>query len=289
MGRIFSNRTTGMHLLLDEVQCPAESWSLAPRHVSIALTNLCNLHCSYCYAPKNVATLALEKVIGWIHDLEANGCIGVGFGGGEPTLYSRLPELCSYLTQKTKLAVTLTTHGHNLTPRLRAMLAGNIQFIRISMDGIDATYERLRGRPFANLLRVLDRLRDVCPFGINFVVNDETYPELDGAVSLAQNLGARDFLLLPEISTTTGTVDEKLTLKLKRWMETSRTRIKLSVSDRVSEYFQTCDPFRHDTGLKAYAHITAIGELKRSSFEKNGVSINEVGIIDALAQLQNSN
>jgi hypothetical protein len=36
--------------------------------------------------------------------------LGVGFGGGEPTLYPHLVELCHYAAQNTGLAVTLTIH-----------------------------------------------------------------------------------------------------------------------------------------------------------------------------------
>ena len=46
------NRVTGLNILLDEIEIPPESWASAPRHVSIALTNACDLACPYCYAPK---------------------------------------------------------------------------------------------------------------------------------------------------------------------------------------------------------------------------------------------
>src|SRR5665213_1796872 len=46
------DRASGVNLLLDELPVPPELWSLAPRQVSIALTNACDLDCPYCYAPK---------------------------------------------------------------------------------------------------------------------------------------------------------------------------------------------------------------------------------------------
>jgi len=108
------NRMTGLNILLDEVRVPPALWARAPRQVSIALTNACDLACSYCFAPKDPAVLAFEQVTDWLDELDANGCLGIGLGGGEPTLHPRLVELCQYATQHTRLAVTLTTHGHRL-------------------------------------------------------------------------------------------------------------------------------------------------------------------------------
>ena len=95
------NRATGSNILIDEIVPPPASWSLAPRHVSVALTNACDLSCPHCYAPKNFAALDLSKLVRWLIELDANGCLGVGFGGGEPTLYPELCELSSFVEQKT--------------------------------------------------------------------------------------------------------------------------------------------------------------------------------------------
>src|SRR5712692_127084 len=81
------DRTTGVNVLCDEIQVPHALWASAPRQISVALTNRCDLSCPYCYAPKNRASLDLKTLIGWLCDLDSNGCLGVGFGGGEPTLY----------------------------------------------------------------------------------------------------------------------------------------------------------------------------------------------------------
>ncbi len=53
------------------------------------------------------------------------------------------------------------------------------------MDGVGPTYEALRGRPFEALRRRLDTVSALAPFGINFVVNARTLPDLDAATTLA--------------------------------------------------------------------------------------------------------
>lgn len=39
------DRETGLNILLDEVRVPLEGWAAAPRQVSVALTNACDLSC----------------------------------------------------------------------------------------------------------------------------------------------------------------------------------------------------------------------------------------------------
>jgi len=168
-GLHFFNRTTGLNILVDEIKAHSSTWSSAPRHVSIALTNACDLACSHCYAPKNSSMLDFNGLTKWLTELDDNGCIGVGFGGGEPTFYPQLPELCSYVARKTNLAVTMTTHGHRLSDQLLNELAGNLHFVRVSMDGVGDNYESIRRRSFYTLIERITALERVVRFGINFV------------------------------------------------------------------------------------------------------------------------
>lgn len=281
------NRMTGLNVLLDEARVPAAFWSAAPRQVSIALTNTCDLACSFCFVPKKPALLDFERVTGWLHELDANGCLGVGFGGGEPTLYHRLPELCQYATQNTGLAVTLTTHAHRLDDRLAAVLAGNVHFVRVSMDGVGATYEALRGQPFGTFLRRLETVRNTAPFGINYVVNATTLPDLDAATALAAELGAAEFLLLPEEAVQGGGgIDEYTAVALRRWVSGYKGSVRLSISQTGANELPASDPLVGETGLRAYAHADASGILKRSSFDADGVAIGADGIIQALNELR---
>jgi MoaA/NifB/PqqE/SkfB family radical SAM enzyme len=281
------DRRTGMSILLDEITVPRRLWAGAPRFISIALTNACDLSCFYCYAPKNPARLDVGRVAGWLDELDASGCLGVGFGGGEPTIYRDLPELCDYATKNTSMAVTFTTHGHRLSDELAASLSGIVNFVRISMDGVGPTYEALRGRPFANLRRRLDNLRAVAPFGINYVVNASTLPDLNAATELAAEVGASEFLLLPEQRTYhSGGIDDQTALALHQWVTLYRGSVPLTVSEAGADGLPTCDPLIRETGLRAYAFISAGGTLKASSYSSNGVPIREFGLMEALDVLR---
>jgi hypothetical protein len=286
-GLHYFNRDSGLNVLMDEADLPEASWDLAPRQVSIALTNACDLDCPYCYAPKIRAVLNYERVCGWLREFDRHGALGVGFGGGEPTLYPRLADLCEFATNETRLAVTFTTHGHHLSPRLLARLKGKVNFVRVSMDGIGATYERLRRKSFADFTKRVRELGSIAPLGINFVVNAETLGDLDGALAFAHTEGAREFLLLPEQPNGRRPGIERAELvQLRTWVRGHRGDIRLAVSERNADDLGACDPCAAELGLRAYAHITATARLQRSSFSTDGVDIGEAGAMDAFQQLQ---
>lgn len=282
----FFDRSTGMNLLIDEAQVPRSLWAAAPRHVSIALTNECDLKCPHCFAPKHPAALDSGFLLAWLDELDANGCLGIGFGGGEPTLYDDLPLICGQVTCKTGLAVTLTTNAHHLHDQLAAELNGSLHFIRISMDGVGATYEMLRGRSFSTLLGRLDTVRELAPFGINYLVNSRTISDLDAATALAAEAGAVEFLLLPEQRVNGwGGIDYQTSQALQNWVNSYRGTIPLRVSEAGADGLPTCKPLQQETGLRAYAHIDASGVLKRSSFDNSGQFIGDGGVIQALKSL----
>lgn len=66
-------RGAGMNVLLDEIQVPRHLWSRSPRHVSIALTNRCDLAYAHCYAPKSRDEIPYDTLMQWLSELDANG------------------------------------------------------------------------------------------------------------------------------------------------------------------------------------------------------------------------
>ena len=217
---------------------------------------------------------------------DAHGALGVGFGGGEPTLHPRFSDLCLYGARKTRLAITFTTHGHHLSDALLERLRGNVHFIRISMDGIYTTYERLRCRSFSKLLQRLSAVRKIVRFGINYVVNTDTFPDIGRAAVMATEIGASELLLLPERPVRNGTgVSEEVMRNLIDWVTKFRGAIPLSVSTDSCEGLPVCRPFSQESVLSEYAHISADGRLKATSFDREGIIIGPSGIMDALNRL----
>ena len=282
----FFDRRSGLNVLWDDISVPPPEWDSAPRFVSLALTNACDLQCRFCYAPKHPARLEPETVLAWAIELDETGCLGLGFGGGEPTLYPHFPLLCRRIAEETHLAVSFTTHGHRITEDMATQLKGAVHFLRVSVDGVGATYERVRGRPFEALIDKLELLRTIAPFGVNFVVNADTFNDLDDAAALAFEHGASEMLLLPERAVAgTGGIDPTTSRALATWIQRNR-QYRLAISDLSTvDGVPIAAPFRSGSGLDAFAHIDAVGHLRASSFSDDGEPIqSSVGA--ALAELR---
>ncbi len=280
------DRVTGLNILLDEVPVPASLHARAPRQVSIALTNRCDLACAHCYARKSREELRFDTVTRWLTELDAAGTLGVGFGGGEPTLHPEFVKLCQYAAQETQLSVSFTTHGHHVDNELAERLRGSVHFIRVSMDGVGATYESIRRRSFAELLERLRDVRSISRFGVNVVVNDHTLPDLDEVARVSAGAGACELLLLPQMPVRSVLAASVDTLQgLRRWVDVYKGPLKLCINESSAEGFPTCDPLVQERGLRAYAHIDAMGVLKRTSYSDTGVQASDGGVLQALDQL----
>ncbi len=281
------DRDTGINVLLDEILQDRTAWSKAPRQVSIALLNLCDLHCNYCYAPKHKASLTPAQVLAWLQELDQAGCLGVGFGGGEPTLHPQFADICQQAAANTQMAITFTTHGHRLSQALLDQLQGAVHFVRVSVDGVNATYERLRGRKFTALRQNLDWLAARMRLGINVVVNQHTVAELDQLAAMAADVGARELLLLPQQPTAAvAGLDATSCQQLQDWVSSYDGPVRLAVSEAGADGLPTCDPLPDERGLQAYAHIDATGRLRASSYGTAAVAIEHTGVMHALAQLR---
>lgn len=281
------DRRTGMNVLYDEVECDETLWARAPRQMSIALTNACDLDCPFCYAPKRAAVLDAATLCAWIDELDAAGCLGVGFGGGEPTLYRRLPEVCRYAAERTTLAVTMTTHGHRWTPQLVDALAGNVNFVRVSVDGVGATYETLRGRSFRDLQQRLALIGETFRLGLNCVVNASTLPDLSALAELADSAGATELLLLPE-RPARGRLgsDPEVIAALHSWIGEYRGSVPVALGEGDTGTLHIALPFPRETALRAYAHIDASGTVRQTSYDLAGELIGDRGVVAAIDRLR---
>jgi len=280
------NRQTGLNILLDNIVPSTNTWTISPRQVSIALTNACNLSCAHCYAPKSPVELPAEKVKIWMSELDNAGCFGVGFGGGEPLLYPELLDICVFGQNYTGLAITLTTNGLLLTENLIKKLQNRINFIRISMDGVGKTYEQIRNIPYVTLLQRLERISGKIPFGINFIVNSRTIGDFEASIKVAEQYHASEFLILPEEAVGRGTkINDETLAELRNRIQNYKGKMQLAISADHQNMVENLNPLPHETAQFAYAHISADGLLKRTSFSKDGIPITPAGVIMAFNKL----
>ncbi|MBI4438215.1 radical SAM protein [Candidatus Uhrbacteria bacterium] len=291
LGLHLFNRVTGTNVLLDEVRCPVEGWSRAPRSLSIALLDACDLSCSFCYAPKTVNRLGAAEVLAWTRELSENGTFNIGFGGGEPTLHPDFARICRDISVETGVAVSFTTHGYHL-PKVAGSLHGSVNFIRVSMDGVGPTYERIRRRPFDQFLAALQVALTVSPVGVNYVVNADTLSELDDAADLVLRLGVRELLLLPQMDGGVPSLSAEHAARLSSWVAENHRHVPVRVSAMAMGLLGEdvpVLPVDEPDSRRQYLHIDAARTLKTCSHASSGYQIAAgESIMDAIDKILRS-
>ena len=158
-----------------------------------------------------------------------------------------------------------------------------MHFIRVSMDGVNGTYESIRRRSLAALRGRLKVIQGISQFGVNVVVNERTVGELDEVAEVAADSGAAELLLLPQEQTHTVSAVGSATMReLQRWVDGYGGPLKLCINEAHAGGFPTCDPLVAEHGLRAYAHIDATGSIKPNSYHVTGIDIDERGVLEAL-------
>jgi MoaA/NifB/PqqE/SkfB family radical SAM enzyme len=158
-------------------------------------TRRCNLHCRHCYSesgPRVDAATPLPVLQRVVADAAVLGYTVVGISGGEPMLYKPLPELLRTAKQH-GMSTTVTSNGILLTQRNLAALAGLVDVLAISLDGVPASHDRMRGdsRAFRTLHSRMQAVRaSGIPFGFITTLTMHNVDELDFVVRYAAAQGA---------------------------------------------------------------------------------------------------
>ena len=113
-------------------------------------TRACNLSCSHCYSgsdtEKGARELSTSEGRKLIDQLADFGCPVVLFSGGEPLLRKDVPELAAYAVFKGLHAV-VSSNGTLIDDAMATRLKrADITYVGISLDGLEATHDRLRKR-----------------------------------------------------------------------------------------------------------------------------------------------
>lgn len=268
------DRESGINILMDEFACADGILSAAPANVSIALTNKCNRSCVHCFAPKSNALLDSAAVCAWIDELNENGCLGVGFGGGEPLLYPHIEEICRYVHNRTSMACTLTTNGDFINDCVVVWMAQNVNFVRISTNGGAVNYT------------CIERLAKKLSIGINYLLNERTYSGLRDTIKCCAEVGVKEVLLLPQIETgRCSGVRPEFLLMVDDWLISEHLPLRVTVSAFAVAPMKSVAPIPGDVGARQYLHISAEGLVKTSSAAQSGVEIGKRTLIQTIMEV----
>lgn len=137
----------------------------APIEASIKITERCNSRCLTCNVwrekPQNELTTAeLESVF---YQLKENGIKMVGFTGGEPLLRNDIEELIRSAKKIVGAKVYIITNGLLLEKKAKSLIEQGVDYVSVSLDGLEETDERIRGVPghYNRTIKGIETLRNL--------------------------------------------------------------------------------------------------------------------------------
>jgi uncharacterized protein len=178
--------------------------SFGPTHVTLFLTNRCNLRCIYCYASAGASSPAdlslplakrgIEYVVGNARRLGRHS-IGLAYhGGGEPTLnWHVLVESLRFARQRAgenglALHASMATNGV-LSDAKRRWIVQNMDALSLSWDGLPAVQDMHRPRPsgrgsHAAVWQTIEALEQAAfPYGIRMTVTSRSVDRLAESIA----------------------------------------------------------------------------------------------------------
>ena len=141
-----------------------------PLLVDLELSSVCNLRGPMCYTiTEDFKTKVKQKFMDFdlfrrVIDEIAGKVVAVRLSlRGEPMLHPRFLEAVAYAKKKGVLEVSFLTNGSRLThENIEALFDAGLDWITISIDGVDETYERVRAPlKFSDTLRKLQYIQKV--------------------------------------------------------------------------------------------------------------------------------
>lgn len=187
---------------------------LAPLHIRIKPTNVCNHNCYYCayrvdnlQLGKDMVTgdyIPKEKMLEIIEDLQDMKVRAVTFsGGGEPFCYPYLLDTIKHL-MKAGIKFAALTNGALLNRELAEIFAKNATWLRISIDGWDdesyTLYRRVPKGEFTKIMRNIQQFKKLngkCYLGISLIVDKKNADHIFNFIKRLKNLGVDSIKVSP--------------------------------------------------------------------------------------------
>ncbi len=194
---------------------------VAPVHVRIKPTNVCNHSCYFCAYRSSNLSLGQEmkvrdripraKMMEIIDDLVAMGVRAVTFsGGGEPLIYPHIAEAVRRL-DRGGIKVATLTNGSRLLGKVADAFAECATWVRVSIDGWDGeSYARYRDVKRSEFDKVLGNLeafarRDTdCVLGASLIVDRDNAARIHGLCRRLKACGVRHVKIAPCIVSNDG-------------------------------------------------------------------------------------
>jgi radical SAM protein with 4Fe4S-binding SPASM domain len=173
-----------------------------PIHAIWEITLRCDLACRHCGSRAGRGRpdeLSTAEALDLVRQLAALGVLEVSLIGGEAYLRDDWLEIIAAV-RSAGMQCTMVTGGRGLTAdRARAAAAAGLQSVSVSIDGQEASHDRLRGVAGAHR-SALEAARNLTAAGIPVAVNTQinrlSMPDLPGVLDTVIALGAHAWQIM---------------------------------------------------------------------------------------------
>jgi SynChlorMet cassette radical SAM/SPASM protein ScmE len=173
-----------------------------PRSVDLAITNRCNLRCTYCShftgAGDVGQDLPKEEWLKFFRELNRCAVMNVTLQGGEPFCRKDLPALTEGIVRN-RMRFTILSNGTLINDEMAAFLAttGRCDGVQVSIDGsIPTTHDACRGE--GNFIRAVRGIKSLqkynVPVSVRVTIHRKNLKDLNNiAEFLLEEVGLSSF------------------------------------------------------------------------------------------------
>lgn len=230
---------------------------MAPIHIRIKPTNVCNHSCRYCayrvdslqlgkdmvkrdYIPK-------EKMMEIIDDIVEMGVQSVTFsGGGEPFCYPYLLDAVKKLLPSSIKFASLT-NGARLEGEVAEIFAHRGSWLRVSIDGWnEESYMHYRGVPadeFTRVMRNMERFKRFggkCYLGVSFIIDKYNAPHVYDFVKRLKESGVDSVKVSACIVSNSGQENNAYHREI---FPKVKSQVSRAISDLADDTFEIFDAY----------------------------------------------
>jgi len=228
--------------------------SLRPKWADIRVTGSCNSRCITCYAWKNKpkGELTTVEIKDAIHQLKDVGVNNVVFIGGEPLLRSDIGALVKEASLLDFKNIIVVTNGLLLKGKAEELLRNGVTHITVSVDGIGATDDKIRGVPGSydrsiEGIKAVQRLKKDRGFSatvtiVTTILLNQNVEEIARLVELARSLDAHWLfnLIDPNLDIFKGIPFSTLLVKSEQKIDETIDYLK-KTCERYPQLIASCD------------------------------------------------
>lgn len=270
------DRISGLHILLDEIKIPEEKLIISPRTMSIALTNKCNMNCSFCYAQKGNYNADVKFLKEFCKIIDKLGVLEITIGGGEPFIHPNVVDFCNWVWSNTSLGINITTNASLLNSSIINKIKNSVSSIRISIEAVDEDYTKIRGTNFNNIKNAINLLRGNIATAINCTVLKNRVYNLENVIKFAIENNLQDVLIIAQHKNGESLLSKEELNTIKEIIFKYKSKIQLNVTENLSKILDINVLNDENASEFSFSHLSVDKKIKQNSFSESGILIKNI-------------